>query len=469
MTHDTGVAAMSFAVSRAALTTMSSGGIVHDWDPAGRLEVASARVSGSVQSLAFTKGSQYLIATDDNGPAKVQKIGGAGPSKPAEACAVVEGREGLSTSETSAAGVLVRNWRTGASFALEVDAPAAVPRSYRERPPSGCTANRQVFSPDGSHLAVRQSSGRLFVWNLRNQGRRDYTTPADLRDVFAFGPDGRVLALAAAPQEVRLVDADSGSEKARWTLDEPVETLTFTSEGRHLAIASRRAIQIFDTRTHAALGRIAREGWEFEPRFSPDGRYLATDGGHNSDAVDRRVIAQGAILTRLPDGRHVADLSHSGSEVNVVAFSADSTMVATGGSDNMVHLWRTSDGKEIAAWTVGRRVGAVAFSPDGTLLAAGGEDQLARVWSVASFGEVARLDHASTVYGLAFSADNRFLATAARIAPQGEDQAHVFYLRPEDTAREICGRITRGLTSREWSESLAGEKFEATCKREAKK
>ena len=59
-------------------------------------------------------------------------------------------------------------------------------------------------------------------------------------------------------------------------------------------------------------------------------------------------------------------------------------------------------------------VNAVAFSPDGTLLATGGSDDLVIIWDVATGKNQTTLKgHEDSVLGLAFSTDGKFLASAA--------------------------------------------------------
>ena len=69
--------------------------------------------------------------------------------------------------------------------------------------------------------------------------------------------------------------------------------------------------------------------------------------------------------------------------VTAIAFHPDGMRLATGGADNMVHIWDLAIRERVASlrghnWTIR----ALAFSPDGRLLASGSGDRTIRLWDV---------------------------------------------------------------------------------------
>ena len=107
-----------------------------------------------------------------------------------------------------------------------------------------------------------------------------------------------------------------------------------------------------------------------------------------------------------------------------VALSPDGSMIAAGGSANLVKLWSlpggdvimASDGKnEDGAGPVERHtrnIWAVAFSHDGAKLAAGGEDRAIRVWDVGKPIEPLILrGHEGGVSCVGFSLDDKWIAS----------------------------------------------------------
>lgn len=99
--------------------------------------------------------------------------------------------------------------------------------------------------------------------------------------------------------------------------------------------------------------------------------------------------------------------------VSAVAFHPDGMRLATGGADNLVHLWDMAGRERVASlrghsWTIR----ALAFSPDGRLLASGSGDRTIRVWDVAAASLVSVLKAGGEpVASLAFSPDGMMLAS----------------------------------------------------------
>jgi WD40 repeat protein len=64
-----------------------------------------------------------------------------------------------------------------------------------------------------------------------------------------------------------------------------------------------------------------------------------------------------------------------------VALSPDGRLLATGDTDNKIHVWRVAD-EQLLFTCEGHTnwVRAVAFSPDGKILASGSTDPTVRLW-----------------------------------------------------------------------------------------
>ena len=213
----------------------------------------------------------------------------------------------------------------------------------------------------------------------------------------AFSPDGRLLATGGA--DVRLWNRVTGKPVGA-PLNKPgtgVAGLAFSPDGRLLAVA--------DTSGDVQLWHVATR--------RPTGPPLQ---------ANRVPGAAQAPTQPLIDGT-------SGQQV---AFSADGTLVASGGSDGYARVWDVATGRPAgppiavnpyaAAGPTSTKYGvnAVAFSPAGRLLATAAADGYVRLWDPATGTAVGRpmLTAATSgpggpdAHALAFSPDGKILATA---------------------------------------------------------
>lgn len=97
--------------------------------------------------------------------------------------------------------------------------------------------------------------------------------------------------------------------------------------------------------------------------------------------------------------------AHTGA-VNAIAFSPDGRLIATGGEDGLVRLWRTADGAMVATMSPhGGAVNTVTFSSDGTMLLSGGEDRAVINHDVTTGSTLYQTGDGGLVKSLAFRPD----------------------------------------------------------------
>ncbi|MDQ1525103.1 MAG: hypothetical protein QOE47_3027, partial [Pyrinomonadaceae bacterium] len=87
-----------------------------------------------------------------------------------------------------------------------------------------------------------------------------------------------------------------------------------------------------------------------------------------------------------------------------VQFSPNGELLASGGVDGAVNIWRKQDGQVVRTLAHPAGVTALAFSPDGTYLATASYDAQVRLWRVAD-GTLQKTfsGHTNTVWAIAYS------------------------------------------------------------------
>ena len=145
--------------------------------------------------------------------------------------------------------------------------------------------------------------------------------------------------------------------------------------------------------------------------FSPDGQFLVTGGGDGSFLYRVDVFENTGDRFKHVDVHEVYQKSHGdvGSEVQDVAFSADSRLVGTAATAGFGAIWSLRGTRWEA--TIRRKNGlnALAFSPDGRILALGDSSGI-QLCDLQSQFPLATIPVGSSITDLQFSPDGRTLA-----------------------------------------------------------
>jgi len=281
------------------------------------------------------------------------------------------------------------------------------------RHPEGIWTAR--VSPDGTRMAATGQDGTLAVFPLDGSGEPLRLPPeADMLEWIDFSADSRRVITWSKGKEVRVWDLVTGA--AVLAIDEDVTGGALEPDGAaaFVAMADGAIVRV------AIGGKRTRVARFDEPTVhlyaSPKGDRLLA---HGKDGSLRLVdVASGAV--RL--------LGEQPAEKATAAFSRSGDLVATGGTDAIVHLWSTVDrarhdvlrGHEDSIYQI-------AFAPDGSYLATASDDGTARVWDLGTGQSKVLRGHEDDVVKLAIRPDGRELVTTSldeslRVWPVGGDE-----------------------------------------------
>jgi hypothetical protein len=164
------------------------------------------------------------------------------------------------------------------------------------------------------------------------------------------------------------------------------------------------AVTGHETLTLKGHSDAVNSAWVNSVAFSPDSTRLA------SASHEQTVKVWDAVT-----GHETLTLKGHAGLVSGVAFSPDGTRIASAGWDSTVKEWDAVTGHEtltLKGHTM--LVSGVAFSPDGSRIASASNDQTAKVWDAATGQETLTLKgHNSAVTSVAFSPDGSRLASAS--------------------------------------------------------
>jgi WD40 repeat protein len=260
----------------------------------------------------------------------------------------------------------------------------ATRRIVRSMPTLGF--NRLAFSPDSRWLACGSGAGHFLLDARTLQPQRPFLV-RDGVDSVAFSPDGQLLAVATIFGKVSLWSVATDDEIA--TLDHPDSTggilgrrleIAFSPDGQTLLAVSGR------TALSWGLDSAGERRVLYGPRsiveglsFSRDGRFLAIAHGGVDDTggtLTLRDASTGRILCApvpLPGARWAE-------------ISPDSTVLATCSNSGRLEFRGLPSLEELTRPIVaGPVLNCVAFSPDGQVLAACGDAGLS-IWRLGRDG-----------------------------------------------------------------------------------
>jgi WD40 repeat protein len=261
----------------------------------------------------------------------------------------------------------------------------------------GALTHSLTYSSDGVWVAAGSRDGYVRVWAASSLATASQAQPslalqAHRKGVnsVAFspttGPLGDILASGGNDAVARFWDPGSGENLGLMVGGTfAVPSIAFLPDGSQLAVTNGDRIRLRQVGSERITGTFASDEPLYSLAISPDGSLLAAGGSDNlirlwSAGQALRSGQQEYIEPLLLSG-HAGRLGTYRSLIWQVVFSPSGELLASAGGDATVRLWKIPSGELIQ--TIGTHPGGaacIAFSPDGRALASGGLDGLLRVW-----------------------------------------------------------------------------------------
>ena len=355
------------------------------------------------------------------------------------------------------------------------------------------------FSADGSRLAYPTSRGEFVVRAVASGGRvasvrmHDAAGAARAR----LSPDGGTLVTSSA-EHVRVWSLPTASEpapSAERAADLDVSAMAIDARSEGVALSRRDGgVSFGDAADSAHRTTVLAGAADGGPHA--DVRALALAGSPGLVAIggDDGVVRLATLASSpAPGGDQPRSFDAGDGPISAVALGADGGLVAAA-AKTAVHVWSVADGT--AALAIPYAAEAVALAPGGELLATGGADGTVQLWRRNGDALGASLAVPSAVRWVGFGSDRVLLAatdhwlhsfsvgargleplhawpapgslSAARgLAPLGEERVRVedFDARGDLRRSEIDLAVPRGgapaappeLVSHDWTGALGLE------------
>jgi hypothetical protein len=300
--------------------------------------------------------------------------------------------------------------------------------------------------------------GKILQWDLNNNASQ-YRTLIDNNFVnksISISNNGRWLACATTSTGIQLFNLNQPGSQPQLLTSQAgyVESLCFAPDNNGLYTATNATnngtiiyMNLIDN-THSQFA--VHDSRIRSISISPNGRYLVagTDNGifkWNISSQEKKVI-----------------YAANNNSFSVVTFNSSGTRIAAGDKKGTIYLFEANANNLISSFTAhNAKVADLKFSPDETQLASCSLDSKIKIWNTKDYGlrPVEIIIEANWVLSVDFSSDGRNLVSAVQ-----NDKIFIWPTRADYMASQICSRVSRNLTVREWEAYVGYDiNFQNTC------
>jgi WD40 repeat protein len=252
--------------------------------------------------------------------------------------------------------------------------------------------NTVTLSPDGSKVLTASADEKVILW--------DTATGATIKQftggpVIAFSPDGRHLVIGGRQTKLYNIASNSTPGNLYEAETDYAEAATFSPDGKFIALNhGENTIRIWDVASAKLIKIVEMGAFAKRLTYSPSGQYIAAGGSDSS-----------VRLFQISTEKLIREFKLPSSRAQTISFSADSKLMLTSSSENVVTLWDVATGAMLKKIS-----GKVAtLSPDGKLIFVGDLTK-GRIIDAVSEREMSAFENpGGIVQAAVFSTDQRYL------------------------------------------------------------
>ena len=248
-----------------------------------------------------------------------------------------------------------------------------------------------TFSRDGQMLVSVSSDKTAKIWDWHTGTLlHSLDLPGEMVSV-SFSPDGGILAVGGVDEPLGDVQnaaiwtftVGSWNPFLKYSEYWNITAMAYSPDGRFLiGGGTSRNVQIWRTSDGTSLYTLNHPHQVLDAAVSPDGSTIATATCQNT--LNDECTEGSVWLWDLSNGRLLDRdrLRYFPDVVESVAFSVDGSSLIAASRDGTVRVYATSDYQSRFEAAPPGGNGVMALSPDGGLLATGGVDGAVHLWKV---------------------------------------------------------------------------------------
>lgn len=328
------------------LASGSADGNVHFWDvnTGQQRSIFATGFTQSIRALAFTIDDDILVSAAENGSIQMWDVkkGIEMPfhvNRNYDKTVVAVLTKDASLFASRGADMKIEADGSGISMSIS---PQRETRLYK------LPIATELFSTphNTSALSISSNSKMIAIGNVDNTVLYDIESKEELhrfdsshsfeRNAIGFSPDNTLIAIGGEQGEINLWDLRTGEKHA--TLDDPfvsdASVLVFSRDRSTLAARYSGGIRFWDMKTHKQLHTTLAENVKVVDilTFSPDGKLLLTSKWNHDNGSEIQ-------LWDVQAERALYKLTGHYEKIEVMEFSHDGKVLATGGKGGSILLW----------------------------------------------------------------------------------------------------------------------------------